>query len=565
MTSTTASEQPDHKSSIKETLISIIIAFVLAFVFRGFVVEAFLIPTGSMAPTLLGQHMRFNGPTTGYDWAAGPREFLNGNAQTPRNPQGDAGRPLKVRDPMTGPLPNAFIGEGKNRPMDRAGVPVRGGDRIFVLKYLGGVYEPARWEVVVFKNPLDPAQNYIKRLLGLPGEMVALVDGDVFFRPWTDADKAAPNPWGLDGWKIARKPDDVQKVMWQTIFDSAYTPLSPPGAASTFNPPWLPNDTVVRSADWDLSLKPGEAPGTYRYSGAGPTKLGWDWRNWPIVDTYAYNDISTPSPDMAGTYPVSDLKVSMGFRPAAAGAKASVTLLARRHEFRAEVQDGSVQIRMRPAGGEWALLTEKQGDWKLAPGLVTNIEFIHADQAVELRINGRIVARAEYDWNIDQRLLASMGLTSAAVVDGGDLRRLTSVNWEEYPLPRIVLDFSGGAFTLHNVALARDVHYQAAMYPDKDLDGSIHVRRGLAALGTYPLSTPFLTGSQYFCCGDNSPQSSDCRLMGDPHPWAKTIEPEIGVVHRDLMIGRAFFVYFPALQKKGVAPIPDFGRMRFIR
>ena len=43
------------EGSVRETIESIIIAFVLAFVFRAFVVEAFVIPTGSMAPTLLGQ------------------------------------------------------------------------------------------------------------------------------------------------------------------------------------------------------------------------------------------------------------------------------------------------------------------------------------------------------------------------------------------------------------------------------------------------------------------------------------------------------------------------------
>ena len=43
-----------NEGSIKETIESILIAFILAFIFRGFVVEAFVIPTGSMATTLLG-------------------------------------------------------------------------------------------------------------------------------------------------------------------------------------------------------------------------------------------------------------------------------------------------------------------------------------------------------------------------------------------------------------------------------------------------------------------------------------------------------------------------------
>src|SRR5256886_13937776 len=53
---------------VKETIESILIAFVLAFIFRAFVVEAFVIPTGSMATTLLGAHIRFKCPDCGYDF-----------------------------------------------------------------------------------------------------------------------------------------------------------------------------------------------------------------------------------------------------------------------------------------------------------------------------------------------------------------------------------------------------------------------------------------------------------------------------------------------------------------
>src|SRR5271165_5258911 len=53
-------------TNIKETIESILVAFILAFIFRAFVVEAFVIPTGSMAPTLLGAHMRFVCPDCGY-------------------------------------------------------------------------------------------------------------------------------------------------------------------------------------------------------------------------------------------------------------------------------------------------------------------------------------------------------------------------------------------------------------------------------------------------------------------------------------------------------------------
>src|SRR5881227_1038287 len=56
------------ETNIKETIEQILVAFILAFVFRAFVVEAFVIPTGSMAPTLLGAHMRFTCDDCGYQF-----------------------------------------------------------------------------------------------------------------------------------------------------------------------------------------------------------------------------------------------------------------------------------------------------------------------------------------------------------------------------------------------------------------------------------------------------------------------------------------------------------------
>ena len=53
---------PDAESSagwFRETVESIVIALVLAFLFRTFEAEAFVIPTGSMATTLLGYHKEF--------------------------------------------------------------------------------------------------------------------------------------------------------------------------------------------------------------------------------------------------------------------------------------------------------------------------------------------------------------------------------------------------------------------------------------------------------------------------------------------------------------------------
>src|ERR1044071_7557389 len=57
-------------STTRETVESIVIAFVLAFLFRTFEAEAFVIPTGSMAPTLMGRHKDVECPKCHYQYRA---------------------------------------------------------------------------------------------------------------------------------------------------------------------------------------------------------------------------------------------------------------------------------------------------------------------------------------------------------------------------------------------------------------------------------------------------------------------------------------------------------------
>jgi len=165
--------------TVKETITSIVIAFIMAFVFRGFVVEAFLIPTGSMAPTLLGSHMRFESPQSGYSWAVGPW-WVKSDGMTPDQVQGNPNQPVIVHDPMTG------------YELQNDTVPIRWGDRIFVMKYLYSLFDPQRFDVVVFRNPPEPTVNFIKRLIGLPGEVIegrdgaVLVDGEALAEPYLD-------------------------------------------------------------------------------------------------------------------------------------------------------------------------------------------------------------------------------------------------------------------------------------------------------------------------------------------------------------------------------------------
>jgi hypothetical protein len=70
--------------------------------------------------------------------------------------------------------------------------------------------------------------------------------------------------------------------------------------------------------------------------------------------------------------------------------------------------------------------------------------------------------------------------------------------------------------------------------------------------------------------GDNSGASRDSRLWGRPHPLVslQLDNDSPFIVPEDLMIGKAWCVYFPApmrLTPGGTPFIPDFGELRFIR
>ena len=56
------------------------------------------------------------------------------------------------------------------------------GDRVLVLKfwYMIPKIDPKRGDIIVFKYPVDPKRDFVKRLIGLPGDTVELKEGRVF-------------------------------------------------------------------------------------------------------------------------------------------------------------------------------------------------------------------------------------------------------------------------------------------------------------------------------------------------------------------------------------------------
>ena len=54
------------------------------------------------------------------------------------------------------------------------------GDRLFGNRLAYKFGDPERFDVVIFKYPVDESQNYIKRVIGLPGEKVTIEDAKIY-------------------------------------------------------------------------------------------------------------------------------------------------------------------------------------------------------------------------------------------------------------------------------------------------------------------------------------------------------------------------------------------------
>ena len=184
----------------RETIESIVVAFTLALLFRAFEAEAFVIPTGSMAPTLMGRHKDLACSSCGAVFQVGASQEWDELAG-------------RVRPDRIVPAARCFncgtdiplaIRPGQPDPR----YPSFNGDRILVDKFAYDFSDPKRWDVVVFKYPEDAKTNYIKRLVGLPGETVVIAGGDI----WTAR--------GDEPAAIARKPPERMLAMLQCVSDS---------------------------------------------------------------------------------------------------------------------------------------------------------------------------------------------------------------------------------------------------------------------------------------------------------------------------------------------------------
>ncbi len=587
--------------TVRDTVESIWVAIVLAFLLRAFLIEAFVIPTGSMAPRLYGEHWMLHCPSCKREYAFGV--------------QARRGSELP-----TGALcPNCSFHYAFSR--EDAG-KVRSGDRVLVLKYLYQFVEPEPWDVVVFKNPQDNHQNYIKRLIGLPGETIEIVHGDIYFRK----DPSQPM-------QIRRKPHRVQEVMWQTVYDNDLLP-----DPDDFVEYYSRREELESPSRWYPFWRPATDASAETFDGLQKVPVGPNERQWRIARTAVYKGGPTPgelvldatrskflphygyngqggasAPSIHEDVDlITDLKLSASYSPKEDSSRLTLHLSSFDHRFRAVVDAaGRVELQHQKRGpgpednGAWETWAGSEID--PLTGRIVNVALTHVDFTVRVWIDGQWIlesTREQYDADYEQ-MKRRLGIGQSV-----DIAESTRRWWFETP-PEVRIIASQAPCELTHLKLMRDVYYTNSSIDsrlDQDIAGTefaplLQYAHDLAVtertqdlpewarrLGDksdvpngwgvtdFPIQLDDHPGKndldEFYVLGDNSPQSHDSRSWVMAAPTLRLYDQQgrpqykLGTVPRYNMLGRAMFVYWPSgfrIKGLNVPLIPNVGKMRFIK
>ncbi len=446
-------------------------ALVMALLVIGFVVQPFIIPTGSMAETLKGAHFRFNCPQCGCQY---DRDFQDRNNQVPRQ---------KIYPPVSR-CPSCGYYHNSQGP-----VLVAKGDKILALKFPYQFIEPKRWDVVVFRNPSNPVENYIKRLIGKPGEKVEIIDGDIYIND-----------------RIERKPPKVQDEMWMIVYDSDFTPVRP-------------NENRFNDHKWQQPLRNyGESNWKAVENNDGRFVLNSisGRENRLIYDTTIGNDFRTTyAYDGVEQYALlpncSDLMVQFyaEFKSNSAGRLIGAGLRKYQRYYKARVDDQGRMTIAGVDGGREQILAQRSIDLPVTGELVA-VKFANVDHMLKFQF-------------ASEELLYDLGTKSS---DAGPFRE------EAEPEVEII---GSGELEISHVAVYRDTYYLSRHYGRGSQNG--HAVQG------NPLK---LQDDEFFVLGDNSPASSDGRWWDKPGIGNNNEQYRPGVVPRDYLVGKAFVVFWPS-------------------
>jgi signal peptidase I len=382
------------------------------------------------------------------------------------------------------------------------------GDRILVLKCLYQFEEPKQWDVVVFKNPLDPTENYIKRLVGRPGETVEIIDGDVY----------------ING-QISRKPPKTQEELWMPVCDNDFQPARPEEPAFNGHK-WRQPFKNDNGSKWTVDE---ESPTIFRLAGS-PGEQHWlvydTSRGNDFRATYAYDEIT----DYRYMPYCSDLMVRFWVSPGEQDGLTGASLSKYGITYIGKVDfAGRMSISQVSDGNERLLTNGTVASPKVDRPVM--LKFANVDHELTLEFG-------------DERLKYDLGRGQDETGE-----RKTGIEPE-------VKVFGAGRIEISHLALFRDIHYTSGN-PNTTAPGRATEGHSLK-----------LEADRFFMLGDNSPRSEDGRWWSNPGKGNNGKIYSRGIVPREYLVGKALFVYWPAgfrpYPKFPIALIPNVGELRFI-
>ncbi len=524
--------------------------FVMLLVLRGFFLPLFQIPTGSMAETLAGAYADHACPNCGVSYEVG-----FDNSQSPymiECPNCRYQQPTSALDGTNGVRLNE-----------------KAGDRIVVHGWpfvFGGELGPERWDVVVFRNVNDPQQNYIKRLIGLPGETIEIIDGDIWVTPRGESEP-----------RIARKTRATQQALWFPAYRHDYIPKQSTSDKTHLDPRrkqpvrsprfenFKPRWELVEGGGWtnleqrELIFDGATAGSVQFFTGPPGTREAGE-----IRDTYGYNGYGAVSNGVVTALEresnvVGDVRLAANVSFDGGGGFVEFCVTKYFEKFFGRLYaDGRVTLERE---GREPTSRAMWGETLVAAASGKPVHFSigHADYQVVVEVGGKaVLASNPEQYPITVRIARDrsvLGTRSAVRIAG-----------------------EGGKFSLSHIEIDRDVFYTSNVpethYPNP------HAVQGR------PIK---LRDDAYLVFGDNSTRSLDSRYWQPPPGEGQIVRPgdavlaahlqeryrsgqyDIGTVPADQMIGQAFLVYWPGFlplfsgNSRIPDVVPDFGRVRWIR
>jgi signal peptidase I len=519
----------------------------------------------------MGQHKDLLCPKCGFRYSAGASSENEELAQQRGNADPASREIVAVTCPLC-----RYTANVDPRTVQGRENPTYGGDRILVSKSSYEFGDPQRWDVMVFRFPGEAQTNYIKRVVGLPGETVRIQHGDISIKPHEG------------DFRIERRSPAKLRAMAVIVYDNDYVvdEMTKKGWPTR----WQPRPKAENQTDMGWTTQDGSR--SYEINDQNSfVQAQWlryqhfvpsieDWRTMReerlpkerqprpqlITDFYAYDTSvarwpGLAQPQMLGLHWVGDLLIECQLAVKKAAGTAILDLVKSGRHFRCALDCTSGQARLTIDGLD---SFHPKGQTVVRGAGNHQVAFANIDRQLTLWVDGSAVP---FDSDTSYEPLGNETPQSGDD-DPGDLAPAG-------------IGSQGADMRVSHLRLWRDIYYIAAadggplsdyrdsVVPRMSFDQLIEFFSTPAKWNSPGDASPFdqrqpvefeLFADQFFVLGDNSPFSQDARVWNAER-----------FVSRDLLIGKAMFVFWPhSFNQIPGTPIPfpffpNFARMGFIR